>query len=236
MQLVHIDGRSRFIAACGSIHLGMGALVAYGWMAGHPRLLTIVAAGPRMSCSSVMAFMCLGLGLISLAFQNRKLSSLIGAAVAALGFSTLIEHWAGRELAVVHAFMFDGLTVGTCTDGLMAINTAMCFWLAGIGLFLASHKTPTRILLMAQVLLGAIVAATGIVRIIGFAFQIDAAAGWGGTIGMALHTAVGFGLAGGILFYAAWLHTARREARITGVLPLAVTSAGIPWQFSWRCR
>ena len=227
MQLVQIDRRSRFIAACGSIHLGMGALGAYGWMAGHPRLLTVVAAGPCMSCTSVMTFMCLGLGLISLAFQNRRISCLMGAAVAALGFNTLIEHWAGRELAVVHAFVFDGLTVGTCTDGLMVINTAVCFWLVGIGLLLASHKTPTRIRLMAQVLLGAIVAATGIVRIIGFTFQIDAAAGWGGTIGMALHSAFGFGLAGGILIYAAWLHTSRSEAQIAGLLPLAVTSAGI---------
>jgi signal transduction histidine kinase/CheY-like chemotaxis protein len=227
MTLEHSVSRSRTIAICGGILILIGCVGGFGWWAGQPRLLTIVASGARMSCTSSLAFVSLGIGLVALALRRRNLSRLMGVAISVLGFSTLLEYWCKRELTFVHIFVWDGLRVGPFTDGIMAINTSSCFLLSGLGLVLAGQKLPTRLRILCQVFNGAIVAAVGAVALIGFAFKIGSAVGWGGVIGMAFHTSLGMGVAGSALIYAAWRHAKTSESRIGGLLPVAVGSAGI---------
>src|SRR5690606_23044954 len=95
------------------------------------------------------------------------------------------------------------LTAGAATLARMPVNAAICFTLIGAALFLRRVVGPAR-MSMPTSFLGAGTAALALVAVVGHLTDLTTAYGWGLLTSMALHSAVGFVLAGSGLAARGW--------------------------------
>ncbi len=175
----------------------MGMVVMVGWFLGVEVLVRVLPELAPMQFNNALCFLLLGVG--GFAYQFRYKWLLFGISVVGLLLSliTLLQYILKVDLRIDLLLMNTQDLVPTAHPGRMAPNSALGHILAFTSLILLSGKGTFRINLAAW--LGAVVTGLGIISLAGYAINFDGGFNWGQYTQMALHTSVGFLLAGGAL-------------------------------------
>jgi signal transduction histidine kinase len=193
MKREKVSGRWRHLVATGTAGLtaGLGVVVLVGWYTHTVTLVQVLPTFVPMQYNTALGFLLSGAGLFLLVCGRQHLAMICGAAIAAIGLSTLTEYILGIDLGIDQLFMEHYITVQTSHPGRMAPNTALCFILTGTALLMLA-RAPLRLRSPVSGVLGSITGALGLVALCGYVSGISSAYGWGQLTSMAVHTAAGF--------------------------------------------
>ncbi|MBF0158238.1 MAG: response regulator [Magnetococcales bacterium] len=199
---------SSLVAVGGFLVLMLGLVVMVGWHLRQPGLVRLSTDLVAVQYNTALAFCLSGAGLLSLVRGRRALVAWCGAGVLLLGGLSLMEYLAGVDLAIDQLFMQPFITDHTIHPGRMAPNTALCFTLTGVALAGAAFRRTTHATVWHGVwLLGGMVLGMGIMTLLGYLIQLEAAYGWMYYTRMAPQTAVGFVVAGVAIVAFGWRHS-----------------------------
>ena len=188
--------------------LGLTALI--GWHTANQTLIQILPSFVPMQYNTAIGFLLCGIGLGLIAWRLRKASLFVGIAIAAIGVSTLLQYILGLELGIDELLMEAYITVKSSNPGRMAPNTALCFTLFGIGLFLFSIKKSSLDSLISVI--GGLICALAIVVLFGYLADIPDLYQWQKLTHMAVHTSVGFIFSGlGLIIGVLWINADRNK-------------------------
>lgn len=186
-----------FVLAMGGLTMLLGIVVLTGWYTGTTSLIQVLPAFVPMQYNTALGFVLCGVGMLGVVAGRARVGAICGGIAGAIGALTLLEYVSGLRLGIDQLLMEHYITVGTSDPGRMAPNTALCFLLTGIGLWVGARATK-RFLLLGGI--GALVVVLGAIAFMGYLSGASTAYGWGPLTQMALHTSVGFiALGGGFL-------------------------------------
>jgi signal transduction histidine kinase/CheY-like chemotaxis protein len=217
----NVSGAIHVTAGVAAVLLGLVVIV--GWQTGSPVLTQVRPGLPAMQYVNALAFVIAGVALLS-AGRRDDVAGIAGLLTASIGLLSLMEDLLAVDPQVDLIFgVTTYLTAGAAAPARMPPNAAVCFVLAGTGLFLRRAGGAGR-MSMSTSMLGATTAALGLVAVVGYATDLATAYGWGRLTSMALHTAAGFLLVGSGLAARGW-----RDAPIVSAtrLPSLVAVASL---------
>lgn len=232
-SLVGISARSCGVAAAIAL-ASLGLLVMCGWLLDLPLLVQVLPGGAAMRFNTAALFMLVGAALAALVSARRFAAVALGGLIAIFAAATAIQDLLGIDVGIDHCIMDESITMQP-NPGRMAINTAFCFLLTGLTLGSLACRGRWRVQPWLEGMAGSIVAAIGMAAAVGYFCGIEAAYGWGGSIGMAVHTALGFTLTGAVLIRLAvdheraWSCHGPRWLPLCGALLVATVSL-VYWQ------
>ena len=182
----------------------LGIVVLTGWYTHNLNLIQVNPAFVPMQYNTALGFVLAGLGQLAMVFPRWRIAVLAGILTLLLGFATLVQYIAVVDLSIDQLFMEHYIKLKTSHPGRMAPNTALCFSLSGLTIFLGAFfkKNETANGLLG--VLGAMVFGLGIVAFTGYFTGMETAYGWGHLTKMAIHTAMGFIVLGIGFFAFAW--------------------------------
>lgn len=188
----------RVAVGVGCLVVALAALVILGWFTGTAALLQVLPSAAPMRFNTAICLALMGLALIALGRGVLWLPQLLGGAIVAIALPALSQFASGG----------------------MAINTALACIFAGIACALLGTRTSSRWQALVECGCGALVFAIGAVSGFGYLSGLQAAYGWGGSAGMAVHTAVGLTVAGLALMVLAVGHHYEKTKSMPRWLPL----------------
>jgi len=149
------------IAGVASVALGL--IVIAGWQTHNVLLVQVGVSFAPMQYNTALGFVLCGIGLLALTWRRLRVSAVCSVGVGAIGLLTSLQYLLSANLGIDQLFMASSITVQTSYPGRMAPNTALCFTLAGMALWVMSVSSTRRkrILLFAGPL-GSIVMALGL--------------------------------------------------------------------------
>ncbi|HEV2117833.1 MAG TPA: PAS domain S-box protein [Terriglobales bacterium] len=198
----------------GALSLVAGVLVVIGWHTGYIRSSSaLLFQSVPVRYNTGLCFVGGGISLLLLVRGRMGWAKGIGAAMGAVGFVTLCEYLFKVSLGIDSLF-FDTARVAPSIEPRMAPNTALCFTLLGGALLLTSKRKGT-LRNGLQAFTAALVAALGLVGLIGYLADVPTAYGWGRFTPMAAHTATMMAALGLAVIALAW----RRYTAYSAALP-----------------
>ncbi len=195
----------------GFFSLFLGGLVIFGWYNHTPILIQLHPTFAPMQYNTALGFLLSGLGFLSIYYQKNGLASLIGAAILAIGSLTLLQYIVATDFGIDQLLMDHYITAKTSHIGRMAPSTAICFSLVGGFIVLnnwvlkAANSLKSEYRGFLLITIGSLVFILGVVALISYVLQLEAAYGWVNITRMAVHTSVGF-----LMLGAAGIHHAIR--------------------------
>ncbi len=183
--------------------LAVGGVVLFGWLFDISTLKSILPVWISMKANTALCFMLLGAGLFFINKNKPKLflSRLFASFVIALALLTLSEYVFGTNLGIDELiFKDEPNAVGTIYPGRMANNTAFCFMLLGIALFLYSGKRTPRF--PAIFLLTLLPGTLALFALVGYPAGLDVLSALTFSTKMAFHTAITFIVISSGVFFA----------------------------------
>jgi signal transduction histidine kinase/CheY-like chemotaxis protein len=137
----------RIVAALGG-YAFLGGLVSFlGWACDVPRLANWDGSGIAIKPNAALAAMSAGAGLIALTRGYRRWTKALGALVALLGGTAILQHWLQINLGVDTPSMFDRTwgRVSVAYAGRMGPPSAISWTIIGVALVRASWaENPAR--------------------------------------------------------------------------------------------
>jgi len=124
---------------CGVISLTLGVLVLFGWYTHAVTLIQVHPSFVPMQYNTALGFLICGIGLIAVNFHKLKAAKYSGIFLFLLGSLTLFQYIFGPDLGIDQLLMEHYVSVKSSHPGRMAPNTALCFFLMGISLWVASR-------------------------------------------------------------------------------------------------
>ena len=207
----------------------LGLIVIVGWQSGSPVLTQVRPGLPAMQYVNALAFVIAGVGLLAAGSGRDDVAGISGLLIGAIGLLSLSQDLLNVDSQI--DFLFEVttyVTSGAATPARMPPNAALCFALAGTGLFLRRAAGAGR-MSMPTSFLGATTAALGLVAVLGYATELATSYGWGRLTSMALHTAIGFVFVGSGLAARGWRDaptvSATRFPALVGVASLTASIA-----------
>jgi signal transduction histidine kinase len=218
-----------FAIMAGGTTAALGLLVLGGWHLHSETLLQLHPTYAPMQYNAALNFVLCGTGLLVLTCGWPRIAATCGAVAAVIGLLTLSEYLLGINLGIDQLFVKAFITVQTSHPGRMAPNSAVCFMLAGIALWVMSVSTRREQLFLITGPIGAIVLALGLASCIGYLSGLETYR-WGYFTSMAVHAAVGCMVLGsGLIAFAWWAGASaqavapQRFAMLVGICGLTVT-------------
>jgi len=187
--------------ALGILSVLLGALVLFGWHQKIPSLIQVHSSFVPMQYNTALGFLFCGGALIVINFSSSFPCGVLGGTASAIGALTLIQYLFGLNFGLDEFFMKHYVLVKTSHPGRMAPNTALCFTITGISLAFYGFLNRSKKTILIMEILGAIVAALGLVSLVGYLSNVEAAFGWGKMTRMAVHTSIGFIILGAALVF-----------------------------------
>ncbi len=187
--------------SAGGISGILGLMVLFGWYTHNITLIQVLPAFVPMQYNTALGFLLCSSGILSQAFEHKRLAMAFGGTGAALGFLTLMQYVSGADFGIDQVVMKHYITVETSHPGRMAPNTALCFSLSGLALVIM-NKISKRFYISG--VLGSIIMALGTIALAGYISKIETAYGWGNLTRMAVHTSTGFIMIGTSIFMLSW--------------------------------
>jgi len=125
---------SRVADGCALLTAAVGLLAVAGWLLGIDPLKRVLPGLAAMKFNTALGFILAGSGLWWRKRVPVRLA--LGALVALMGALSLAEHLAGLDLRIDQIFVRDILAPQEAAfpPGRMALSTALCFLLLGVGL------------------------------------------------------------------------------------------------------
>ena len=178
----------------------VGILVILGWLLDIEVLKSLSSGFVSMKANTALCFVLLGISLLLFHFAAEKrriqfLSHLMAWLVITIGLLTIFEYVFSVDLWIDQLFVREeDNALATYSPGRMALNSAVCFVLAGLALITIDLKTGTR-LLISQVL-ALILIFISLLPLIGYIYGIADLYQYAQFTSMAIHTATTFFIVG----------------------------------------
>jgi len=225
----------RISILCGLASSILGLLVLLGWYTHSPTLIQVYPSFVPMQYNTALGFLVCGIGLVATNFSNIRTTQVSGLFLLLLGGLTLVQYIFGPDLGIDQLFMEHYVSVKTSHPGRMAPNTALCFFLVGLSLWMSSQLQKLKTNAKALGILGGLIFALSTVPFFGYLVGVETAYGWSNLTRMAVHTALGFIILGLALVVYAWKVDTGEEKQIPKWLPVlvgiaTVTTTILLWQ------
>ena len=122
---------------CGVTSLTLGVLVLFGWYTHALTLIQVHSSFVPMHYNTALGFFFCGAGLIASNFHKSIATKFSGIFLFSLGGLTLTQYIFGLNFGIDQALMEYYVDLGSFNPGRMAPNTALCFLLVGVSLWVA---------------------------------------------------------------------------------------------------
>ncbi|MDN4503459.1 ATP-binding protein [Alteromonadaceae bacterium BrNp21-10] len=171
--------------------LVLGCVVMLGWFLRITALIQILPSLVPMQFNTALCFALLGAA--ALFNKRRNLSTTLTVSCLLIATITLLQYIFELNTGLDHLFIEPHVSTKTHHIGRMAPNTALCFTILSIALYI-SNKSLVDYEAKANdsLTLSLFVFILSIVSLVGYLFSIESAYGWGHFTHMAVHTAIGF--------------------------------------------
>jgi len=206
----------------GALSSILGALVLVGWYTHDEALIQVSADFVPMQYNTALGFLLSGLGLLVVTRGSYNVGMVCGIFVMLTGLLTLAEYIFGIDLSIDQLLMQHYITVQTSHPGRMAPNTALCFSLTGAALVVLATTAKVWKPYMIVSVLGSLVFGLGVISLMGYVLNMEAAYGWGELTHMAVHTAGGFVFLGIAVVSLVWYRDVSDTSRLPSWLPVPV--------------
>ncbi|STX52446.1 sensory box histidine kinase [Legionella busanensis] len=215
----------------------LGLIVLFGWYTHNTLIIQVSPYFAPMQFNGALNFFLSGLALLCLYLDAKKTALFIASLIILLCTLTLLEYLLKINLDIDEFFMTHYITVQTSHPGRMAPNTAFCFLLLGLIIWLHPPSLGNQDRKLACLLLASLIILLGALPLFGYLF--DWQTGWSNFTLMSIHSTFAFVALG--LSYILWL--GREEKSILSsidILPILLvffTSAIISialWHFQVR--
>ncbi|ANV85436.1 hypothetical protein AWQ21_14400 [Picosynechococcus sp. PCC 7003] len=204
----------------------LGITVILGWYLRLPEIIQLYPTFVPMQFNTALGFVLVGLAMFALG-PMKRVAIALAVLIGLLGGLTLAEYIFGLNLPLDELFMRHYIVVATSHPGRMAPNTALCFLLTSIALFLIAQPQHKRNLLGGS-FLGASVMGLGTVACLGYLANIEATYGWGKLTQMAVHTSASFMVVGLVVILQARQLSLQIHRRVsTFFFPVALLWLGL---------
>lgn len=173
----------------------MGAMVCLGWIADIRVLTTIIPGYTAMKMNSALLLVLLGIGIYTYPKQGQpRVLMVIAGITGATGLFSLLQTILHFNIGIDEWLIRDKYAVveGALYPGRMALNSAICFTLLGVG-FLFHRHTRQWIRVCAQIAFH-IVTLISLLAIIGYLMNVPAFYQLSSLASMAIHTAIALGM------------------------------------------
>ncbi|HWA99478.1 MAG TPA: EAL domain-containing protein, partial [Pirellulales bacterium] len=185
-------------------------------------LVQVLPGAPMMHYNTALLLFWLGMAIVLLSREPLWLPGFLGAIIAIIAVvplgCDLVALWFGAG----NSKYLDWRIADPHSFGRIAATTAICFLLSGLSVVSLSIRRGFRLQPLFECLGGSIVFASGAVAAFGYFLGFEASYGWGGSSGMAVHTALAFSLVGTTIVGLALVHARNWSPRIPQWLPLPV--------------
>jgi signal transduction histidine kinase len=208
--------------------VALGLAVIVGWYVKAPAFTRFHPDQGRLVFNAGVALAVTGAALFAVSRGRPRAAALGGGFDIALGSVALAEDVLGRGLGIDRLFV-EGPLSGPhgMQPGRLAVNTAICFVIVGIGLLVwgpwRGHRHPA-----ALAVSGSLIAAVATVALFGYAAGVPRTYGWGHPTSMALPGAAAMIALAVTLLADAWQDARRDHARSPGwlAMPAGVLALG----------
>ncbi|OZG73108.1 hypothetical protein BTA51_11465 [Hahella sp. CCB-MM4] len=200
--------------------------VMVGWFLNSSRLVQVFPTFAPMQFNTALSLLLTAVALIFLQ-QSRPRPAMIFAAIPCLiGGLTLIEYASGSNLGIDELILKHGITTKTSHPGRMSPNTATCFVLLNIAIFVWQAVQRDLRALIPVIVLSGIVLSLSMTALFGYLASIEDAYGWSEFTRMAVHTSLGFILLS-TTFLAGLFNPVERRAEAERYLPFLAIYVGL---------
>jgi PAS domain S-box-containing protein len=193
-------------AAC----LLVGGAALLGLLVQVPALVRISDSFYPMAANTAITFVVDGVALLLMARGWTRVAGPAAGWTTLIGVASLVEHGFRIDLGIDQWLIADTLSHSS-TPGRLAPNTSAAFVLAGVGLYCCARRVPGRHTAQGAGVLGAIVAAIGMVSVLGYVSGHPTYV-WGGWTRMAANTGAALVALGLGVLAEAWSASAGRDA------------------------
>ncbi|HEX2493707.1 MAG TPA: PAS domain S-box protein [Steroidobacter sp.] len=183
--------RRRLALLTGWILAALGLVVSYGWIAHVPEVLQLRPDWPTMKFNTALCFASIGLGVVALVHDAKRLSLAAAMLVCGVGVATNVEYALGIDLLLDRVILEPFYVESGVPPGRMSPITAGLFTLAGGALALLSMRASPARATVAGVI-ASVIAGVALAALIGYATRTPTAYGWGAITSVAAHTAAAF--------------------------------------------
>lgn len=191
--MVNVKFLEKLALGCGAILALLGLIVIIGWFTQNVTLIQIHPSFVPMQFNTALCFLLTGIALMAVVNGKNKASVGLVSVAGIIGFLTLMQYLLQVNLGLDELFMEHDITTKTSHPGRMAPNTALSFLTCSIAIGIPGRS---ELSMRSKVLTSALVFALGFVAFIGYVLSVEASYGWGSLTRMALHTSIGFLIAG----------------------------------------
>lgn len=201
-----------------------GLLAVIAWHAHWRPVLQVLPGTKPMQYNTALCFIVIGIGLHLVNTGRERIAIWFGAVVAGFVSLNLFEHLASLDLGVDELFLRPYFDAGYAHLGRISPLGSVCFLLSSVSIILSGAKKRTHARLTAAGFLSCVVGVISFLALLGYAFGITAAYGWGGNSPMAFNTCGLFlWLSLGLL---TWSFQKARAEKLNFVRWLPVAAAG----------
>ncbi|MBI1274836.1 PAS domain S-box protein [bacterium] len=202
-QRLKITGLA-FIWGASGLCAAIALLVLGGWLTKNLPLVQIHPEFPAMQFNTALCFLGSCLSLVLLNTKWRRSALLPAGLSGLLAGLTLMQYATGASYGIDTLFIEPFTAAGTTAIGRMAPNTAAAFLFLNIALTVCVATALRGLSAFTGLLAASLATALGIVPLLGYVSQVEAAYGWKDFAGMAIHTAFCFMLLGMATLTYAW--------------------------------
>jgi hypothetical protein len=216
-------GRQLLPLVCGAIAIAVGVVDVLGWWGHWTTFTTLFPSTQPMKFNAGVGMIAIGLALGLLSFGYNRAAGILGVVTSLFMGSMLIENLARCDFGTDALFFRSYVHSADSLPDRASPLTAGTFVLTGISLFLTGFRFQPRLRLTLAGILTCMVGMIALVALLGYAFGIQTATGWGAFTRMSLFTAAAFlEFSVGLLI---WLVRAARRDDFSFVRWLPVTAS-----------
>ena len=203
-----------FLRVAGAVVAIVGGAVLAGWATGVYSLTNLLPGTVTMKANTALAFILSGSAMFLLQMPGeraRRAARLCMLGAGGIALLTLAEYATGWNFGIDELLFRDTVPlVATSNRGRMAPNTAICFTLSVVALWLMSQPVGNARRPLILGWLGWLVVAIGFFAVLGHMAAFSLGYRWWNLTGIAIHTAALFVLLGAAVVAFAWWEAGTR--------------------------
>lgn len=170
----------------------LGFIVLLSWCLKWDPLIQIHPSFTPMQFNTALCFLIGGTALLFANLSKPIISQILAGLLIAISIATLTEYVSGKDCGIDQIFFKPHITTNSPYPGRMALNTNICFLLAGISIITTSFHIKQIPKFLTPAIFNSIVFSLSIVAVTGYIIGIENTYGWVKYSAMAVHTSCGF--------------------------------------------
>ncbi len=170
----------------------LGAVVLISWFIGWEPLIQVSRSFVPMQANTSMGFLMCGIALLLACLSKPLISRIIAGVFITFAIATIVEYGFNTDLCIDQLLIEHYIIEKAPYPGRMALNTAICFLLAGVSIIIASLNIKIFVKLFSAGVFSSVVFALSLVAFSGYITGFESSYGWGSYSAMAVHTSWGF--------------------------------------------